>query len=210
MMYLKSFIVALKAAMFGTKAGRFVGRARVADVVSYPYTGFTYRMGAGFPGAVNRSHPASIEPTVNDATNPITAAGLPGVISVGSNTVRALISTDTAVTTIYGVAVRAFPIQASSGGAYGSSSFGVSTMPVGQPMDILRSGYIMAQLNPAAGAVTKGSPVFVWVAASTGGHVQNGFETVASAGNTAALDPTRYFYNGPADSSGVVEVEVNV
>lgn len=207
-MKLKMFFVTLAVMIFGkSKAGRFVGRARTVDV-SYPNSSFLYRMSAGFPGDVNRSHPASIEPAVNSATNPVLLSGDIGVIDGVTNTIRRLLPADTAVTTVFGWAVRAFPIQASStAGAYGATDFGVGSLPVGQPIDFMRSGYILAKLN--TGTAVKGGAVFVWVAATSGANIQNGLTTVASAGNTAALDPARYSFNGPADAAGTVEIVVN-
>lgn len=201
-------ILAAVAAMFGgAKAGRFVGRARTTDV-SFGYQAFLYRMPAGFPGDVNRAHPASVEPNVNDPTNPVTAFGVPVVANGSANTVRTMISTDTAVTAVYGFAVRSFPYQQSTtSSAYGGIGFGAGAVPAGQPLDVLRAGYIMSSLN--TGTATKGGAVFVWVAATSGVHIQGGLEIASSAGNTASLDPTKYQFNGPADANGVVEVSVN-
>ena len=36
---------------------------------------FPFRMGAGFAGDVNRTHPATIEPNVNDTVNPLSFFG---------------------------------------------------------------------------------------------------------------------------------------
>jgi len=192
------------AAIFGSaKAGRVsVGRHRVTDIA------FTYRMGAGFPGDVSRTHPASIEPAVNNATNPILRPGDLCLADTATNTVRSLLATDTAITTVYGFAVRSYPIGPSTAGAYGAADFGTANLPSGQPVDILRSGYILGSLN--TGTATKGGQVFVWVAETSGVHIQGGLETVASAGNTCALDITEYQFNGPADANGVVEVSVRI
>lgn len=207
-MKLKMFFAAFLAMIFGDpKEGRFVGRARTTDV-SYPFSAFLYRMSAGFLGEVNRSHPASIEPAVNNATNPVQFPGYPGVVDSATNSIRRLAPGDTALTTLFGFAVRAFPTQAAStSGAYGQTDFNEASLPVGQPIDFLRSGYILAPLS--AGTATKGGAVFVWVAATSGPNVQGSLRTTASAGNTAALDPARYQFNGPADANGVVEIVVN-
>ena len=192
------------AAIFGlAKAGRVsVGRRRVTDVA------YTYRMGAGFPGDVSRTHPASIEPVVNNTTNPVLRPGDFCLADTATNTVRRLLSTDTAITTVYGAAVRAYPIGPSTAGAYGAADFGTANLPSGQAIDILRSGYILGSLN--AGTATKGGQVFVWVAATSGVHIQGGLETAASAGNTCALDVSEYQFNGPADANGVVEISVRI
>lgn len=207
-MKLKMFFATLVAMIFGnSKAGRFVGRARVTDV-TYPYSAFQYRMPAGFAGDVNRTHPASIEPAVNSATTPVLTPGHPGVVDSTTNTIRRLTPTDTAITNVFGWAVRSYPFQASStSGAYGATDFGDATLPAGQPIDFLRSGYILAPLSN--GTAVKGGAVFVWVAATSGSNIQGSVRTTASAGNTAALNPARYEFNGPADANGIVEIVVN-
>lgn len=172
---------------------------------------FAFRMGAGFPGDVNRGHPASIEPALIDATSPPTSYGQPVLADTTSEGVRPFAAGDTAITVIWGITVRPFPMQASTGTAYGGAAFGASTPPTTGAIDVLRSGYIMATPLPAASAaVNKGSPVFVWCAAPTGAHVTGGIESSASGGNTAALDPNRYQFNGPADANGNAEICCNI
>ena len=170
---------------------------------------FPFRMGAGFPGDVNRGHPASIEPCLIDPTNPPTAYGQAVLTVTASNGVRVFAAGDTGVTSIWGVTVRPFPIQASTGTAYGGGAFGAATPPTTGAIDVVRSGYVMAKLPTGAAAVTKGAAVFVWCAANSGNHVQGGFESSASGGNTAALDATKYQFNGPADANGNVEISIN-
>ncbi len=165
---------------------------------------FQFRMGAGFPGDVNRTHPATIEPALNDSTNPIAAPGLACLVNTAANTVRGIIAGDNALTEIYGVAVRPFPFQQAAGSNYGAASFGAGSFAGGQLLDVLRRGYIMVQI-PAGVAVTKGGAVFLWYAASSGAHVQGGFEGAATGGSTDALS-ANYTFNGPADASGVVEL----
>lgn len=171
---------------------------------------FPFRMGAGFPGDVNRGHPASIEPVLIDANAPPTAYGQPTIVDPTTNGVRPFAAGDTAVTVTWGITVRPFPIQASSGTSYGGAAFGTATPPTSGMLDVLRSGYIMAVLPTGSSAVSKGSPVFVWCTASSGNHVQGGIEASVSGGNTAALDPNRYQFNGPADAGGNVEICCNV
>lgn len=172
---------------------------------------FPFRMGAGFPGDVNRNHPASIEPTLIDASAPPTAYGQAVLVDATTQGVRPLAAADQAGTLIYGVTVRPFPAQASTGGAYGGAAFGSAAPPVTGEIDVLRSGYIMAQLNTAVtNAVVKGGPVFIWVAATSGAHITGGFEPVANSTNTMALDTNKYTYNGTQDANGVVEICVNI
>jgi len=183
------------------------GRAFTRDAA------FTFRMGAGFPGDVNRSHPMTIEPALNDVTNPVLAYGLACLADAAApNAVRSILATDSGITAIYGVAVRPFPIQGTAATAqpFGAAGFGATQGPAAQlPIDVLKGGYIMVQLNGATAAV-KGGQVYVYVAASGGGHVQGGFEAAAGA-NLIDLDATgsRIYFNGPADATGIVELVFN-
>lgn len=174
---------------------------------------FTFRMGAGFAGDVNRTHPASIEPCLIDAANPPLFYGEAVIADLTStNGVRAPVAGDSGLASVFGVTVRPFPIQAGSGSNFGAVALGVPGVPPASGViDILKSGYIMVNLAGAAAAL-KGSPVFVWVAASSGSHVQGGFEAAATGGSTVALDATgdRYYFNGPADSNGIVELAFNL
>ena len=171
---------------------------------------FPFRMGAGFPGDVNRGHPQSVEPVLIDPTNPPTAYGQPVLIVTASNGVRPFAAGDTSVTVIWGVTVRPFPTQASSGTAFGGAAIGSITPPTTGAADVLRAGYIMGKIPAGSTQPVKGGAVFVWCAATSGSHIQGGFESVASGGNTAALDTTRYQFNGPADANGNVEVCINI
>jgi hypothetical protein len=176
------------------------GRAYTRDVA------FTYRMPAGNPGDVNRSHPASVEPVLWDATNPPTFYGQAVVVDATSKNVRACGTVDdSALTDIYGVAVRPYPIQQSTGGM--SSAFGNAVPPVNQPGDVLKSGYIMVPVSNA-GVPVKGGAVFVWAKPNNAGHVQGGFETAATGGSTIALPINSYSWNGGPDANGVAELIV--
>ncbi len=174
--------------------------------VTVPQNSFKYRMGASFPGDVNRTHPASVEPVLNDPTLPLLFAGLACLINAAKTGVRQFAAGDTAVTKIYGVGVRAFPIQQQvADGVWGYQQQGLQSLPAGTPIDVLRDGYIMGLVNGTPG---KNDPVFVWCAASSGAHVQGGFEQNTSGGNTAAV--TNAFFNGPPDANGYGEVVVNI
>ena len=169
---------------------------------------FTYRMGAGFAGDVNRTHPASIEPTLLNQTNPPTRYGDPVIVNTADGTVRRLIATDTAVTRIYGVLVRPFPTQqTTSSGNYGAAPLGDAAPPTGVQVvqDTLRLGYILSKV---VGTPTKDGAVFVWIAATSGNNIQGGFQAAASGGNTVAITNARF--NGPPDANGVTEVVVSM
>lgn len=167
---------------------------------------FLYRMGAGSPGDVTRYENSKIEPCVIDGANPVLLFGLAGVYDRTSvNGVRSVIAGDTAID---GFIVRPFPTQQASGTNFGAAPFGVGAPPATGLTDILKSGYMLAKLGGTTAAV-KGGVVNIWVAASTGTHVQGGVEAATSAGNTIALDAKSYF-NGPADAGGIVEVAFNL
>lgn len=174
------------------------GMVRTHDVA------FTYRMPAGFAGDVNRTHPASIEPAKLDPTNPPTFVGQAVLADATNNSVKAFgVSDDSALTEIYGVTVRSYPIQQMSGGL--SASFGSGGIPSAQPVDVLKSGYILV---PVVGTPAKGGAVFVWGKPTSGSNIQGGFQAAANAGNNAALDPTKYMWNGPPDANGLAELVV--
>lgn len=174
-------------------------RARTHDVA------FTYRMGAGFPGDVNRMHPASILPGLMDVDDPCTAYGYPVLVDTATNAYRGMTAADDAVTVIAGVLVRPFPTQQTTGGM--TASLGAATPPTSGVIDVLNDGFIMTKLSDfAANPPTKGGAVFVWTAASAGNHVVGGFEAVATGGSTAAIANARF--NGPPDSAGVCEIQV--
>ena len=172
---------------------------------------FQFRMGAGFAGDVNRTHPAEIEPALIRAATPPTAYGQIVVVGTG-NAVRPLAvadASDAVELTPFGMTVRPYPAQQSSASNYGAAALGASTPPTTGTIDVCRAGLVLAQLNAGVTAPVKGGRVYVWCAATAGDHIQGGLETEASAGNTVELD-SRYTYNGPADASGIVEVSCNV
>lgn len=167
---------------------------------------FQFRMGAGFAGDVNRSHPMSIEPVKIDAAAPPLGYGLAVVVDPTTQGVRQMAAGDTALTDIYGIAVRPFPSQGNTL-ADGSAPFGGGTPPASGAMDVLRSGYIMV---PIVGTPVKGAAVNVWVAATGGGHVQGGFEAATSGGNTITLSASTTTFQGGVDSNGIGEVIFHV
>ena len=187
---------------------------------------FTYRMSAGFPGRVNRTHPWEIDAILTDSANntPMTAYGQGAILDGPNNAVRPAASSDQSATpiTIYGITVSPFPSQqaatvSGSIGQYGGTqgptgATAIIAPPTVGPIDVIRMGYIMCQLATAGQSPNKGGQVYIWCTATTGTpgttgyHVQGGFETVASAGNTVPVKNAQF--NGPADTSGNVEIYV--
>lgn len=188
-------------AVMATLAGAAsVGRSRTHDVA------FTFRMGAGFAGEVNRTHPVSIYPSLMHSTQPVRLYGDPGIYDAATASVRGFQAGDTALTKIDGVLVRPYPTQQSTGGMSATLG-GAGTPASNQPADIVEEGAIMVKCNNfGVNAPTKGGAVWVWCAASAGNDVQGGFRAAVSAGNTAAI--TNAKWNGPADANGIAELIV--
>lgn len=166
---------------------------------------FEFRMGAGFPGDVNRTHPASIPPGLMNTTTPIRQYGDPALIDSATNSYRGFAVGDTAVTKLAGVLVRPFPTQQMSGGM--SSAIGAAPAPTSGVIDILDDGFVMAKCwNFAVNAPSKGSPVFVRTAVTAGNLVQGGFHAADDGAN--AVQVTNAEWNGPADAAGVAEIRI--
>lgn len=180
-----------------------LGRMRTCDVA------FTFRMGAGYSGDVNRTHPFGVEPCLIDPANPPLFYGeLVFYDRTSVNGVRPPVDGDANATAIHGdgITVRPFPQQAQSASNSGAVALGAgNTPPVTGVIDILKNGYIMA---PVVGTPNKGDTVYVWCTANSGSHVRGGFEAAASGGNTVPLDADSYF-NGPPDSTGIVEIALH-
>lgn len=171
-----------------------LGRARTCDVA------FPYRMGAGFGGDVNRTHPFSVEACLIDAANPPLFYGQAVMIGAG-NAVRRVLDTDDAATKIYGVAVRPYPLQQQSGGM--SAALGAATPPTSGVIDVLRLGYVMVPMHGTPG---KGDDLYVWSDASAGGEVLGQFTTTTTAGSTIGPLTGSSSFNGPPDTNGVGEI----
>lgn len=172
-------------------------RARTCDVA------FVYRMGAGFPGEINRTHPFSVMPALQQAANPVDGYGR-AVLYHTDGAARKILSTDTAVTKIHGVSVRPYPTQQHSASGFGApATFGAATPPTTGVIDVLEDGYIMV---PIVGTPVRGGAVHLWIAVASGSHVQGGFEAAATGGSTVAL--TNAYFVGGVDASGFGEIQV--
>jgi hypothetical protein len=187
------------------KYPRLVGRAITHDHA------FSFRMGAGFPGEVTRSHPSgTIEANRISPTAPVLGFGLACIFDPATASVRQAAAGDTALLDIYGIAVRFYPGQANvpPSGQYGAQPFNVVVPPpLNQPLDVLRQGYILVQ---AFGTPRKGDPVFLWIAASGGGHVQGGFEIAASTTNTIPVGGSKTTWASGPDANGIAELAFNI
>lgn len=203
---MKKTLIALAAFAMMSAASLVRSRSRTHDV------SFGYRMGAGFAGDVNRTHPASIYPAAVNVTNPPRSYGVPVLFNAGDNTIRGLIAADASDSTavkIDGVVVRPYPVQSGSpAGAFGQQLLSDSvSVPTNVPQDYLQGGRIMVKVR---GAGTTGlninSPVFIFCTADEANHVQGGFETTAIAGKTVPVSNAKF--RGPTDANGIGELEV--
>jgi hypothetical protein len=157
-------------------SGEYVGRRRTRDI------SFLAQSPVGSIGDLTRSVPApKVFPQVNDSTNPIVSFGL-ACQNTANNTVRTVLPADGSLTSIAGIAVRPFPFQVQSATNFGAQSFSNLTAAPSGLLGILKSGPMLVYCNSAqAPSATMQSPVNVWIVASTGTHIQGGFETAASA-----------------------------
>lgn len=195
----------IQAAVMGLLAmlaGQSV-RAGVTHDVAFPY-----RMGAGFPGDINRGMPFKALPNLNNSSvQAIRFYGDAVFVNTTDSTVRGAVAADQNATAaaFYGVAVRPYPIQQQAQTGINNSPIGAAAVPAAAIVDVLREGFIMVKL-PAGATVTKGGTVYVWCTATSGNNIQGQFVASASAGNTLPI--TNAKFNGPADANGNVEVEV--
>lgn len=173
-------------------------RARTRDVA------FQFRMGAGFPGDINRVHPFSVAAGMQDGTTPIRKYGDPALINAAGTGYRGFTVGDTA-TKIAGVLVRPYPTQQLSGGM--SAALGTADAPTSGVIDVMEDGYIMVQCNDfAANPPKKGQIVTVRIAATSGNKIQGGFHAATDTTNTVTITNARW--NSTADANGVAEIRV--
>jgi hypothetical protein len=170
-------------------------------------TAIQFRMPAGYSGALNRAHPASVIAHQNDPTNPVAFFGEGVMVNAGKNAVRGMLASDGTTGPIFGIAVRPFPFQQSQASAdFAPAVIGTSAPLAGMAIDVLKSGFVMVSI-PAGQTPGLGDPVYIWTAVASGAHVQGGLEAVNPSGNGFQVDTavTTYFNGGP-DANGNVEV----
>lgn len=194
---MKKSLIALAVATLVAASSRAT-RAITNDVA------FGFRMGAGFPGDINRTHPFSVEPGLMDSADPIRLYGDPVLIDVSANAFRGFAVGDTAITAIDGVLVRPYPVQQTTGGM--SAAIGAAVPPVAPAViDVMTDGYIMVRCNNfGVAAPVKGGTVFVRTAATSGNLVQGGFHAADDGAN--AIEITNAEWNGPPDAQGIAEL----
>lgn len=161
---------------------------------------FPYRLPSGVLGNVTRIDSATIEPHLCNSSNAPGAYGLPVVVD--ANGVRPVGAADTAAM-VGGMLARPYPTSGN-----GTDGLGVAAPPVSGIANVLRRGFIIAQLNGATAAATGGT-VYIRIATPSTGKPVGGIEAASDTTNTIAL-PAQWYFTGPADASGLVEIGVNI
>lgn len=163
-------------------------------------TVFKLQMPFPAPGTVSRPNVQTIEPQIQSATAPVTAFGVPVKMVAGRAT--AIAAAD-AATVVYGFSVRVWPGQDYTF----APSFGNATPPgAGFPLDILKRGYIMVQVN--AGVPAAQGPVYMRVANPSAGKPIGGIEAVADSTNTVIIAGA--YFNTLVDENSVAEIAYNL
>lgn len=172
-------------------------------------TAFTYRMPAGIPGDINRAWAATVEPNILNTATPFLTFGLPGLIDTTTGLFRPVAAADTAALT-YGLLVRSFPVGQQTASSYsGQQLLTDSTVPPASgPCDVLKRGYMTIHLYGATAAKAAGL-VFIRTQNAGAGQIVGGIEAAADGGNTIVM-PAGYYFRGPADASGNVEIAWNL
>lgn len=186
----------LHTAIAAALGAMFAVRAETHDVA------FDLRMGAGFPGDINRHMFSTMPGLANSSVQAPRLYGDPVIIDTATNSYRGIVAGDTATFAADGILVRPYPTQQTSGGM--SATIGSAAPNLLQPIDVINEGYVMVKCN--VGTPTKNGQVFVYTAASTGNHVQGGLESAAGA-NLTLISNMRF--NGPPDASGVCEAAIH-
>lgn len=187
--------------------GEVIARAKFRDSINP--SAFPFRMGAGSPGTVTRTHPASISAYLNDNTHPLTAYGQAVLFNPTGNDVRAVLTTDSAILDIAGVSVRPYPYAGVPSAQIGApSAFGGEQPAPGLQVDVCTFGSILVPVSGPTDNIALGAPVYLWIQASSGAHVLGGFEGTVNSGNNIPL-PSRWKWGGPPDANGVAELIFN-
>jgi hypothetical protein len=177
------------------------GRWRTRDVA------FPFRMGGGFAGDINRTHPFDAMARMPDATSPPKLYGIP-ILILSSGAIRMMTAGDSGLSDFDGISVRPYPFQGGSAPApFGAQGIGAVTPPTNVTMDYLIKGFMTV---PVVGSPLPRGTVYVWTAAASGSHVQGGFEAASPGGSGFAVTQDRVYWNSQADSSGIAEIAFNV
>lgn len=164
-------------------------------------TVFLKTMPFGAPGTRSRPNEQTCEPQLVSKTAPPLFFGAPVKMVAGFATAIAL---NDAATVIYGFLVRPWPGQDTTWGP--TTPFGVATPPTQGSCDILKRGYVLAQVG--AGVPAAQGIVYMRVAVPAAGKPIGGIEAVADGANTVIV--ANALFNTAADESGVAEIAYNL
>ncbi|CAN0620494.1 conserved protein of unknown function [Burkholderia multivorans] len=162
---------------------------------------YQFRMPAGFAGDLQRAEAATVEPQLIDSSAPPAAFGV--AVKIVNGKVQPINNAADVAASVYGVNLRAYPIQGN-----GTDPLGTSTPPTSGVTDVLKRGYVSIALGGTAAAAKDGT-VYVRVAAVAAGKPLGGFEAAADGANTVAM-PANWYFTGPADAYGITEIAVNI
>jgi hypothetical protein len=188
-------------------------RTREGRTLDNTSTAIQYALPVGAPGTVTRLHPDSIWPTLIDGTSPPLYYGQPVVIDATTQGVRPLAAGDLTASAFdpYGITVRPFPLQQSTG--FPTTSNNSATPPAFGIIDVLTAGGILIQFNVSGSAPVKGAQAYAWAAATSGAHTQGLFETAAGTPGTNTVligSIPRTIYQGGWDANNVGELQFHI
>lgn len=182
-----------------------------------------FRMNQGWAGDITRTHPAPVLPKQADPTNPPTLPGQGVIFDATSGKVRKLITGDgtsaassgtypfngvAGSVSLDGITVREFPIQQqTTSNNFGAVAIGNANLPTAFPVGIIPAGSIIVTL-PTGASPLPGGPVYIWNTASSGVHVQGGFEAAYSASNTILVANAKWLSG--VDANGNAELAFNL
>ena len=154
------------------------------------------RMPAGIAGDVNRAQQVVIRPEVitpSNGTNPPVSYGVALVIDATTGQVRLPFTGDTAIN---GFLARPYVTNSTTNG------LGVDSPPSSGACDMMMRGFMSVKLAGSTAAIN-GGQVYVYIAASSGAHVQGGVEA-ASGANLISIPGC--LFSGAADANGFTEI----
>lgn len=162
---------------------------------------FYKRMPAGIAGDATRREHATIEPQMMNSAKPVKLYGVP--VKMVNGKIEPINHSSDAAASVYGFAVRPFPIQ-SAGGTGDAKGGGIP--PVGLPLDILRRGYMTVKVQK--GTPVKNATVYVRKDGGTDDYPVGGLECDSDTSNTIELTSVKFM--GEADADGNVEISFNI
>ena len=158
---------------------------------------FLTRMPAGIPGALSRPlSPFITEPNVILPANPPLLYGIPVAVDPSTGKIRPIGAGDTNAN-VYGLLVRAFPVQSSG------NALGAAVPPTSGMCDVLKTGYMCVKVN-ASTVPVKNGPVYVRTVANGGNTIIGGIEAAADSTNTFQL--LNSYFTGASDANGNCEI----